>query len=159
MSNTVVHIADLKLVRGSGGLITYALGSCIGITLYDPQIKLASLLHIMLPRATSVEDAQSLKFADTGIRVMLKKMQLLGGNKARYICKIAGGAKMFAGFGAGDMANIGARNIETVKALLARENIRISGTAVGENFARTMIIDAETGVVTIKTIGKPEVNI
>ena len=45
----VVGIADMKMARQNGMLITYALGSCIGICLYDPLIQLASLVHIMLP--------------------------------------------------------------------------------------------------------------
>lgn len=45
----VVGIADMKMAQGSGMLVTYALGSCIGICFYDPMLKLAALLHIMLP--------------------------------------------------------------------------------------------------------------
>ena len=44
-----VGIADMKVARVQGLLITYALGSCIGVTLYDPVIKLGGLLHIMPP--------------------------------------------------------------------------------------------------------------
>ena len=44
----VVGIADMKMAQGSGMLVTYALGSCIGICFYDPMLKLAALLHIML---------------------------------------------------------------------------------------------------------------
>ena len=44
-----VGISDMKMAKDSGMLITYALGSCIGICLYDQKIKLAALIHIMLP--------------------------------------------------------------------------------------------------------------
>lgn len=44
-----VGIADMKIARQEGELITYALGSCIGVAFYDPMIKLGALLHIMLP--------------------------------------------------------------------------------------------------------------
>ena len=48
-SKITVGIADMKMAQGGGMLITYALGSCIGICLYDQKIKLAALIHIMLP--------------------------------------------------------------------------------------------------------------
>ena len=44
----VVGLADMKMAQGSGMLVTYALGSCIGICFYDPMLKLAALLHICL---------------------------------------------------------------------------------------------------------------
>ena len=101
-----VGIADMKIARREGVLITYALGSCIGISLYDPAIKLAALLHIMLPEAGSMSDMNVFKFADTGIQEMLRKMAAFGGVKRRYQCKIAGGAKMFDMKGVGGIGNI-----------------------------------------------------
>ena len=49
-----VGIADMKIARQEGELITYALGSCIGISFYDPMIKLGALLHIMLPEKNQI---------------------------------------------------------------------------------------------------------
>ena len=113
-----VGIADMKIARREGVLITYALGSCIGISLYDPAIKLAALLHIMLPEAGNMSDMNVFKFADTGIQEMLRKMGAFGGVKRRYQCKIAGGAKMFDMKGAGGIGNIGERNIRSVEAIM-----------------------------------------
>ena len=44
-----VGMADYKVGRAPDTLISYGLGSCIGISLYDPQTKIGGLLHIMLP--------------------------------------------------------------------------------------------------------------
>lgn len=145
-----VGIGDLKITRQQGTLITYALGSCIGITLYDPMIKLGGLLHIMLPNSPGATDTPY-KFADTGIKEMLRKMSAFGGMKSRYVCKIAGGAQMFQM--TGSIGNIGQRNIESVKAILSAENIRITGEDTGLNYARTMLMDVSTGKVTVRTIG------
>jgi len=154
-ADTKVGIGDMKLGRREGTIITYALGSCIGITLYDPQIKLGSLLHIMLPE-TNGKETNVFKFADTGIRETLRKMAVFGGVKNRYICKIAGGAQMFALSGGGDFGNIGQRNIESVKRILQAEGIKIKSQEVGGNSARTMLLELETGTVKLRTIGKPE---
>ena len=81
-----VGIADMKIARREGVLITYALGSCIGISLYDPAIKLAALLHIMLPEAGSMSDRKVCKFADTGRPEMLRKRGAVGGVERRSRC-------------------------------------------------------------------------
>ena len=62
-----VGIADMKMARQAGVLITYALGSCIGIALYDPMIKLGALVHIMLPEIGRMSNANLYKYADTGL--------------------------------------------------------------------------------------------
>ena len=84
-----VGIADMKLTRREGVLITYALGSCVGISFYDPMIKLGALLHIMLPEKSQVNEANIFKYADSGIRETLRKMTAFGAVKGRMVCKIA----------------------------------------------------------------------
>ena len=150
-----IGIGDMKVLRNQGTLITYALGSCIGITLYDPVIKLGGLLHIMLPKAGDQGAATPFKFADTGIREMIRKMAAYGGMSRRYVCKIAGGAQMFQM--TGPIGNIGERNIASVRSELAAQQIRIQGEDVGKNYARTMLMDVSTGAVKIRTMGRNEI--
>ena len=155
---TRVGIADMRIIRGEGTLITYALGSCVGISLYDPVLKLGGLLHIMLPESahmTGMAEMNIYKFADTGIPEMIRKMQVFGGRKDRYQCKIAGGAKMFEM--SGEMGNIGQRNGESVRRVLAAERIRILRQDVGQNYARTMSLDVPSGMVRIRTYGRQEI--
>ena len=90
-----VGIGDMKFSRGEGRIITYALGSCIGITFYDPVTRLGALLHIMLPAQFERRDSNPFKFADSGIRETLRKLKIFGMVKSRMVVKIAGGAKMF----------------------------------------------------------------
>ena len=150
-----VGIADMKMAQWDGTLITYALGSCIGICLYDPQIKLAALIHIMLP--LNMGRKNEMKYADTGIRETLKQMTAHGANKARITAKIAGGAKMFEVAGNGALGNIGQRNIESVRMTLRREGIRLLAENVGGSVARTLSFDAATGQGFIKAYGQPDI--
>lgn len=151
-----VGIGDMKFTRGSGQIITYALGSCIGITLYDPFLKLGGLLHIMLPARTDPKDPKIFKYADTGLREMIRKMTAFGMVKSRTVVKIAGGAKMFEIRGNADFGNIGQRNAAMVKKILKEEGLRISAEDTGGNCARTMLINVATGEVFIRSAGKPE---
>ena len=64
----IVGIADMKMAKDSGMLVTYALGSCIGICLYDPLKKLGAMGHVMLPLNMETGRTNTMKYADTGIR-------------------------------------------------------------------------------------------
>ena len=154
----IVGIADMKLCRAPAQLVTYALGSCIGICFYDNVIKMAAMVHIMLPTAPpgSAANNNVYKFADTGIQETIRKMTAFGAVKSRMVCKIAGGAKMFDTLSNAEWGNIGERNAKTVKEILRREGIRIVAEDTGLNYARTMHFDSATGVATIKSFGKPE---
>lgn len=151
-----VGIADMKMTRQEGILITYALGSCIGVSFYDPMIKLGALLHIMLPEKSGAKDGNIYKFADTGIRETLRKLSAFGATKSRMVCKIAGGAKMFEMKGGGGLGNIGERNAQNVKRILMSEGLRVHSEDVGANYARTMLLDVATGQVYIRSAGRPE---
>lgn len=155
--NLTVGIADMKFARQEGVLITYALGSCIGITLYDPMIKLGALIHIMLPELGNMPDKNVFKYADTGITETLRKLNVLGGRNPRIVAKIAGGAKMFDLKGSDNFGNIGMRNVTSVKTILRQEGIRLVAEDTGQNYARTLSFDVATGQATIRTYGRAEI--
>ena len=151
-----VGIADMKITRQEGILITYALGSCIGVSFYDPMIKLGALLHIMLPEKGKASDSNVFKFADSGVKETLRKLTAFGATKRRLVVKIAGGAKMFEMKGGGGLGTIGERNAQNVKRILMAEGLRVTSEDTGANYARTMLLDVATGQVYIRSAGKPE---
>ena len=146
----------MKMLQGEGTLITYALGSCIGLCFHDPKLKLGALLHIMLPLNMETGRTHPLKYADTGIRETLKAMEAKGASRARMTVKIAGGAKMFEVAGGG-LGNIGQRNIESVHAVLKRENIRLLAENVGGTIARTLLFDVASGQGCIRSYGRQDI--
>ena len=152
----IVGIADMKMAADGEKLITYALGSCIGICLYEPQRKLAALIHIMLPLNMETGRKNAYKYADTGIRTTLREMEMKGACRAAITAKIAGGARMFEVSG-GSLGNIGQRNSESVHQILRMEKIRLLWEDVGGTIARTMEFDSATGNGTIRSYGHPEV--
>ena len=152
----VVGIADMKMALGEGMLITYALGSCVGICLYDPLIRLAALVHVMLPLNMETNRKSPLKYADTGIRETLRQMEGQGALRPRIVAKMAGGAKMFDVPGAGNLGNIGQRNIESAHMVLRKEGIRLLREDVGGTTARTLLFDTESGQACVRSFGKPE---
>ena len=153
-----VGIADMKLAKGSGILITYALGSCIGLCFHDPRIKLGALLHVMLPLNMETGRKNPLKYADTGIRETLRQMEAQGASRSRITVKIAGGAKMFEiADKNSSLGNIGQRNIDSVHTILRKEGIRLLGEYVGGSVARTMLFDVDSGQSCIRSYGKQDI--
>lgn len=154
-----VGIGDMKFTRGEGRIITYALGSCIGISFYDPVLRLGALLHIMLPEQSAMQDSNVFKYADSGIRETVRKLTVFGLVKQRTEVKIAGGAKMFKISGNANFGNIGQRNAAMVKKVLLEEGLRLKREDTGGTFARTMSLNVADGDVMIKVFGRPELHL
>ena len=98
MANLTIGISDLKVCRPPDVLVTYALGSCVGICLLDSVAGVGGLSHIMLPDSTQATNgaATPMRFADTAIPMLIREMVKLGASRNRIKAKIAGGAVMFA---------------------------------------------------------------
>ncbi len=147
----------MKMLQGEGILVTYALGSCIGLCFHDPRLRMGALLHIMLPLNMEAGRTHPLKYADTGIRETLRQMEAKGASRSRMTVKIAGGAKMFEVTGGSGLGNIGQRNIESVHAVLKRENIRLLAEEVGGKVARTLLFDVVSGQGCIRSYGQKDI--
>lgn len=147
----------MKIAQGQGILVTYALGSCIGLCFHDPRLRLGALLHIMLPLNMEAGRTHPMKYADTGIKETLRQLELKGASRTRITVKIAGGAKMFEVSGSNSLGNIGQRNIESVHAVLRRENIRLLAEDVGGKVARTLLFDVVSGQGCIRSYGRKDI--
>lgn len=151
-----VGMADLKVCKCPDALTTLGLGSCVGVALYDPVTKVSGLLHCMLPDSTLIKNNSNIaKFADTGIDELIKQMVALGGNKSRFVAKIAGGAQMFAINVNNDSLKVGERNAIAAKKRLQEHHIKLLAEDCGLNYGRTVEFYSETGDYVIKAVGKP----
>lgn len=149
-----VGISDMKVIRKENGLITYALGSCVGVCIYDSVISLAGMIHVMLPNAPDPgRPDNKYKYADTGIPEMVRKMEVYGAVPSRLTAKIAGGARMFDIPGDSSLGSIGQRNVESVKITLRRLKIPIIKEETGGNIARTVEFFAQDGLMKIRSYG------
>ncbi len=150
-----VGMADLNVCTSPNALTTLGLGSCVGISLYDPIMKIAGLVHIMLPDSTKIiNNENKAKFADTGIDTLIMEMCKIGADRRALIAKIAGGAQMFAFSNNNEMMRIGERNVEATKLKLNRLGISIKAEDTGANYGRTIEFYSETGILLIKSVGK-----
>jgi chemotaxis protein CheD len=148
MAQLVVGIGDCRVSKTNGDvLVTYALGSCIGVMVYDPGVTVAGLLHILLPESRLDPVKAQTKpfiFADTGIPLLIQQCFSLGARKERLITRIAGGSQMST---SGGVLNVGVKNIRATKQILSRAGIVISGEAIGGSVARTVRLTVATGEI------------
>lgn len=153
----IVGVADMKTSnRGDDTIITYSLGSCIGVVIYDPVVKAGGILHYMLPDSSIDSEkavAKPFMFADTGIPRLFKQAYALGAKKPRIKVFVAGGAEILDQKG---FFNIGRRNYMAMKKMLFRNNVLIDKEAVGGNVNRTVRLEIATGHIYVKTSGKGE---
>jgi chemotaxis protein CheD len=146
MTTIVVGMADCKIAESAGEVLTtYALGSCIGLAVYDPAVHLGGLLHYMLPDS-GIDPMRGsehpYRFADTGIPLLLDGLYARNASKRRLIVWVAGGADMF---GAAGGLEIGKRNYLALRKILWKSGLLIHGEAVGGNRSRTIRLEIGTG--------------
>jgi len=158
MSDTIsVGIADYKISRSPDTLVTYALGSCVGIALYDAANGVGGLLHIMLPSSSLHVDGMvddRMKYADTAIPDLLAELERNGARRGAIVAKIMGGANMFNMQGTSFVETIGERNIAATKSELQRYGIPLIAEDVGANYGRTVYFQLEDGRVRVQSLGK-----
>ena len=157
----IVGIADMIVTAvGDDELVTYALGSCLGVSVHDPVAGVGGLLHVMLPSSEIDPDraaANPFRFVDTGVPELFRACYRAGAAKDRLVVKIAGGS-----FGAEseetDRFQVGKRNILTLRKLLWKNGIMIRGEDVGgHRTSRNLRLRVGTGEVIVKVNGRKTV--
>jgi chemotaxis protein CheD len=153
--NIVVGVSDAKASRDPEDVLaTYSLGSCVGVALYDPAVRVGGLLHFQLP-SSSIDPLRAqqnpLMFADTGMERMLAALQSLGAAKSRLKVRLAGAAQML---GDSNLFNIGRRNHASIRKILWQSGLLIEGEDIGGSSPRNMYLTLADGQVMIKASGK-----
>ena len=148
----VVNVSDARTNDSvQDVLVTYSLGSCIGVALYDPVAKVAGLLHFQLPTSTLNPEQARLNpcmFADTGMKTLLSEMESRGGVRKRMKAKLAGAAQMLNDAA---MFNIGKKNHAAIRKIFWQFGMFIEAEEIGGEAPRTMYLQAADGMVTIKS--------
>lgn len=154
MAEIVVGISDVKCTNNRQDvLVTYALGSCVAVAVYDPVAMVGGLLHYMLPDST-LNKAKAMEcpamFADTGIPLLYKTCYSLGAEKRRMIVKIIGGANILND---GDYFRIGQKNITAARRILWKNNVIITSEDTGLHHNRTVWLRVNDGICLVRSLG------
>ena len=136
-------------------IVTYALGSCLGIAIHDPQACVGGILHAMLPLSTidlPKAAENPFMFIDTGVPKLFHACYKAGAQRKKLVIKVAGGAA-FRG-DQKDFFSIGKRNYIMLRKLLWKNGFMISSEDVGGTISRTMYFDIATGRTWLRSGGR-----
>ncbi|XDD52455.1 chemotaxis protein CheD [Leptospira sp. WS92.C1] len=149
-----VGIADLQGGQ-SPEILRTTLGSCIGVVFYAPEKKTGAMAHFMLSKDPGGKDSQKnpLKYAETAIPLLIKKMTELGCHPGDYSVRLFGGASMFKGVQSSFLQHIGEQNILTARTLLEQSKIPVIVEDVGGNDGRTISLYLDDGRILLKKAG------
>jgi chemotaxis protein CheD len=152
MALLVIGISDYQVsTKPEDVMITYSLGSCIGLTAYDPIAKIGGMIHYMLPLSQIAPEkamAKPAMFADTGVPALLRDLFSLGAQKSRIIVKAAGGSQLMD---QNKIFNIGERNFLILRKILWKNNILLKANDVGGVISRTLRFEIDTGRLLVKS--------
>lgn len=132
-------------------LTTYSLGSCVGVTFYDPVIRAGGMIHCMLPLSKAdikKSDDRPEMFVDTGVTLLLQGMFNLGAVRDRLIVKVAGASRILD---QGGYFKIGERNNAVLRKVLWKNNLLIAADETGGSRPRTMSLEIATGRTWIRS--------
>ena len=150
----VIEVGDMKCGRNGDLLVTHALGSCLGLMVYDPVARVGGLLHAMLPLSKINQQkaqANPYMFVDTGVPALFKALYELGGQKKRMIVKAAGCGNPI---GNNEMFKIGERNYTVLKKLLWKNGVLLDAEDVGGTDSRTVHFELATGQTVLSKKGQ-----
>ncbi len=153
----VIMVSDMKVGRQGDVLVTHALGSCLGLMVYDPGQAVGGMLHAMLPLSSinpQKAEANPFMFVDTGVPAMFQALYELGAQKSRLVVKAAGCASPL---GKNEMFKIGQRNYTLLKKLLWKNSVMVEAEDVGGTKSRTVYFDISTGRITINSCGQESI--
>ncbi len=135
-------------------LVTYSLGSCVGVAFHDAAAGLAGLIHCMLPQS-SIDPARAATtpgmFVDTGLPLLLQGMFNLGASRKTLVAKVAGAANQLDDR---NLFRIGDRNYAMVRKMLWKNDILISAESVGGSQPRTLHLQTGSGRTTLRSGSK-----
>jgi chemotaxis protein CheD len=155
--NIVVGVSDMSVSDDpESSIVTYSLGSCIGVAIHDPVARVGGILHFMLPESeldSKKAITNPFMFCDTGIPALFKAAYNLGAKKQRMKVVIAGGSQILDQDG---FFNIGKRNVIATKKMFWRNNVFIDHEDTGGNANRTIRLDVNSGRVLLKISGVGE---
>ena len=140
--------------------ITTLLGSCVAVTMFDPQFRAAAMCHAMLPQPprssqqTALQGPHRFKYLSEAIPAMIAHFRDFGSVPALMVVKIFGGANVLSANSSearGDRfdcdESVGDANLRFARHLLEAAAFSLTSFNVGGVKGRKIILNTKTGDV------------
>ena len=130
-------------------LRTFALASCVAVTVYSPERKTAGMIHVVLPFPLDSKDRKERPgyFAETGIPLLIDKMcNEYRCRKEELLIHMYGGADSMRNH---DIYRVGNKNIDAVKNILMKMGLPVCKADLRGNESRSLVMEVKTGSVEV----------
>lgn len=151
-----VSVADMRTSKVPNAVLsTLGLGSCLGITCYDPVTRVGGMLHAMLPNSQKHRAVNPIPamYLDLGLPELVDSTVRLGADIRTLEFKVFGGAQILQ---SNDYFSIGRQNVEMMKQLATRFHLPIKAWDVGGQLNRSIELYLGTGRVLVRMPSRPE---
>ncbi len=149
-------------ITGEDELIGTLLGSCVSVCLHDSENRIGGMNHFMLPGKISKADIfndDNARYGIAAINRIISEIIAAGALRKNLTAKIFGGGNVIRFLNmTGKKSLIPSDNVRVAKLFMEIEDIPIVGLDVGEDYARKIIFDIETGKVFMRKFRSGEVN-
>lgn len=150
-----VGLGHYAVARGGGTLACLGLGSCVAVVLHDPDAQVGGLAHVVLPSSSLSRDRSNPgRFAETAVPLLIAETLRAGAARGRLSARLVGGASMFTNLIPAGAVQMGQRNVNACRAALEAAAIPIAAEAVGGEIGRSVWLTVESGVVTVRSVGR-----
>jgi chemotaxis protein CheD len=145
----VVATGEFAVAEDPAWLLTPALGSCVGVAVWDATRRRGGLAHVMLPAPASARvSGRAERFASIAVPRLVQAVSN-GAPARRLVAKIAGGSAMFGR--ESESETIGHRNVVEVRHQLELLHVPLVAEDTGGTHARTMELHPESGLVVVRS--------
>lgn len=136
--------------------VTTLLGSCVGVCLYDPKVRVGGMNHFMLP-SNSAGDGPSATYGIHAMELLINEIMKLGGDRRRLTAKVFGGADVLGKRASGSAGiTVGEQNIQFALQFLETDSIPIVAKDLGGLQGRQIQFLTHTGQAFVRPVQKIE---
>lgn len=136
-------------------MISTVLGSCVSACIRDSRLGYGGMNHFMLPldgsQGQSVwgsANTAATRYGNVAMERLINDILKLGGRRENLEIKLVGGGRVLAEM----TTDIGARNIDFVRAYVAAEGFKVLGEDLGDIFPRKVLYFPQTGRIRVRKL-------
>lgn len=149
----IVPLASLAVAPAPARLSAVGLGSCVAVTLWDPEARIGGLAHVLLPAPPQGSAADlAARYAASAVPSLVEQLVARGAGPSRLLATLSGGAAMFAALQPPGSLQVGERNTVAAREALRAAGIPVRAEWVGGDFGRSTTLDVGSGIVTVSSV-------
>jgi chemotaxis protein CheD len=132
------------------------LGSCVSITLWEPQRRVGAMSHFLLAgRGSAPGVALDARYGEESLTLMLRELAQVGVSAQQCQAKIFGGANMFPEATMPGALHVGRRNGESARSFLRKLGIAVQSESLFGCGHRQIVFNVATGDVWSRQVQPP----